>query len=53
MMVGGFEDPNERTALWNFSASLSNGGRTLTGAIGDPSAAPNPAILFPPDPCKR
>jgi hypothetical protein len=52
MMVGGVADPNVRTALWNFSASLSDGGRTLTGAIGDPTIAPNPAILFPPDPCK-
>jgi hypothetical protein len=51
MLIGGVEDPDERSVLWNFSARLSDGGRTLTGAIGDPNVAPNPAILIPPGPC--
>jgi hypothetical protein len=50
MMVGGIEDPDERRALWNFSASLRDGS-TQTGAIGDPHIAPNPAVLIPPGPC--
>lgn len=53
MMVGGFEDPNERTIIWLFSASLSDGGRTLSGAIGDPTIMPAAAILFPADVCRR
>jgi hypothetical protein len=53
MMVGGFEDPNERTIIWLFSASLSDGGRTLSGAIGDPTIMPATAILFPADVCRR
>ncbi len=52
MFLGDFGDPGgSRRVLWNFSAQLTDGGRTLTGAIGDPTLAPNPAILFPPDPC--
>jgi hypothetical protein len=53
MMLGSIGDPNARTIIWLFSASLSNGGRTLSGAIGDPTLAPTPAILFPADVCKR
>jgi hypothetical protein len=37
--------------LANFSASLGDGGRTLTGAIGDPSTYPNPGVLIPPGNC--
>ena len=33
--------------LANFSASLSDGGRGLTGAIGDPSIYPNPGVVMP------
>jgi hypothetical protein len=50
MMIGGFEDPDERTALWNVAITLSDGD-TQTGAIGDPSIAPNPAILIPSGRC--
>jgi hypothetical protein len=52
-MLRGFEDPNERTIIWLFSASLSDGGRTLSGFIGDRNLMPAAAILFPPDPCVR
>jgi hypothetical protein len=52
-MIRGFEDPNERTIIWLFSASLSDGGRTLGGFIGDRNLMPAAAILFPPDPCLR
>jgi len=37
--------------LANFSASLGDGGNRLTGAIGNPNIAPNPAVLTPPGPC--
>jgi hypothetical protein len=37
--------------LANFSASLSDGGRALTGAIGDPSIAPNSGVLIPAGNC--
>ena len=37
--------------LANFSASLGDGGRGLTGAIGDPSIAPNPGLLIPAGNC--
>jgi hypothetical protein len=50
MLLGGFEDPDERRAIWNFSASVRDGS-VLTGAIGDPHIAPNPAVLIPPGPC--
>lgn len=50
MMIGGFEDPDERRALWNVAVTLSDG-ETQTGAIGDPNVAPNLAILIPPGPC--
>jgi hypothetical protein len=53
MLVGGIEDPNERTIIWLFSASLTDGGRTLSGFIGDRNLMPAAAILFPPDPCRR
>src|SRR6266545_1092637 len=46
MFIGGYEDPNERRVIWNFSARLTDGGQALTGAIGDPNVAPNPAILI-------
>jgi hypothetical protein len=52
-MIRGFEDPNERTIIWLFSASLTDGGRTLSGFIGDRNLMPAAAILFPPDPCVR
>jgi hypothetical protein len=52
-MIRGFEDPNERTIIWLFSASLSDGGRSLSGFIGDRNLMPTAAILFPPDPCAR
>jgi hypothetical protein len=50
MMIGGIEDPDERTALWNVAITLSSG-ETQTGAIGDPGIAPNPAILIPSGRC--
>jgi len=37
--------------LANFSASLGDGGRTLTGAIGDPHIYPNPGVIMPGGPC--
>jgi hypothetical protein len=37
--------------LANFSASLSDGGRGLTGAIGDPNIAPNPGVVIPAGNC--
>jgi hypothetical protein len=53
LMLGSVGDPNLRTVIWLFTASLSDGGRTFTGAIGDPHIMPASAILFPPDPCGR
>jgi hypothetical protein len=37
--------------LANFSASLGDGGRTRTGAIGDPNIYPNPGVLIPAGNC--
>jgi hypothetical protein len=51
MLIGGFEDPDERRVLWNFSARLTNGGQTMDGAVGNPNIAPNAAILIPSGPC--
>jgi hypothetical protein len=52
LMRGSIGDPNVRTIIWLFSASLSRGGRDLSGGIGDPTIMPASAILFPPDPCR-
>jgi hypothetical protein len=37
--------------LANFSASLTADGNDITGAIGDPSIAPNPGVLILPGNC--
>jgi hypothetical protein len=37
--------------LANFSASLGDGGRGLTGAIGSSNTAPNPGVLIPAGTC--
>jgi hypothetical protein len=53
LMLGSIGDPNDRTIIWLFSATLSDGGRTFSGAIGDPSIMPASAILFPPNLCRQ
>ena len=39
----------QRRLLANFSASLTDGFRSVAGAMGDQERAPNPAVLHPPD----
>jgi hypothetical protein len=53
LMLGTIGDPNDRTIIWLFTASLSDGGRTFRASIGDPNLTPAAAILFPADVCAR
>jgi hypothetical protein len=51
-MLIGIGNPNlignpDLRLVGNFSASLSDGGESLSGAIGNPDLAPNPAVLVP------
>jgi hypothetical protein len=53
LMLGSIGDPSIRTIIWLFTATLSDGGRTFRGAVGNPNIMPAAAILFPADVCTR
>jgi hypothetical protein len=55
MLIGTIPPPDDDVPagrlLANFSASFSDGGRGLTGAIGSSNTAPNPGALIPAGNC--